>query len=208
MNVKALTEKEISDILIAKVLGGFTMILFISACVRKASRTKRLADALLKKLGDTVQEVELSKIVFPTADESFLIKRDTLIAHEEWENPMFDLARQFAEADTIVIAAPYWDLSFPAALKQYIEKINVLGITFEYTAEGYPVGLCRADKLYYVMTAGGNYVPEEFGFGYIKALAENFYGIKDVKLIKATGLDIYGNDPEKIMAEAISNIEV
>lgn len=35
-----------------------------------------------------------------------------------------------------------------------------------------------------------------------------FYGIKEVKLIKATGLDIYGNDPEKIMAEAISGIEV
>ena len=123
-----------------------------------------------------------------------------------FDDDCFKLARQFAEADTIVIAAPYWDLSFPAALKQYIEKINVLGITFEYTAEGYPMGLCKADKLYYVMTAGGNYVPEEFGYGYIKALAENFYGIKEVKLIKATGLDIYGNDPEKIMAEAVNSI--
>ena len=93
-------------------------------------------------------------------------------------------------------------------MKQYIEKINVLGITFEYTAEGYPLGLCKADKLYYVMTAGGNYVPEEFGYGYTKTLAENFYGIMDVRLIKATGLDISGNDPEKIMTEAINAIEV
>ena len=61
---------------------------------------------------------------------------------------MFELARQFAAADQIVIAAPYWDLSFPAALKQYFEQINVLGITFAYTPEGVPKGLCRARKLY------------------------------------------------------------
>ena len=41
---------------------------------------------------------------------------------------MFDLAKQFAEADEVIIAAPFWDLSFPAALKQYFEQINVLGI--------------------------------------------------------------------------------
>jgi hypothetical protein len=34
------------------------------------------------------------------------------------------------------------------------------------------------------MTAGGQYVPEEYGFGYVKALAQIFYGIDEVKLIK------------------------
>ena len=119
---------------------------------------------------------------------------------------MFDLARQFAGAETIVIAAPYWDLSFPAALKQYIEQINVLGISFRYTEEGTPIGLCKADKLYYVTTAGGCYVPEEFGYGYIKALAQNFYGILDVRLIKATGLDIDGADVDAILSAAEETI--
>lgn len=73
-----------------------------------------------------------------------------------------------------------------------------------YSSEGIPIGLCKAKKLYYVMTAGGSYVPEEFGFGYIKALAQNFYGIKDVELIKATGLDIQGNDAEGIVEKCIS----
>ena len=122
------------------------------------------------------------------------------------QDEAFAPARQFAEAKTIVIAAPYWDLSFPAMLKQYIEHINVLGITFEYTPEGIPKGLCKADKLYYVTTAGGNYVPDDFGFGYIKALAQNFYGIKDVKLIKASGLDIYGANTKAIMKEAVEGI--
>ncbi len=58
------------------------------------------------------------------------------------------------------------------------------------------------------MTAGGNYVPEEFGFGYIKALAQNFYGIKKVELIRAAGLDIMGADAEAILNEVIRDMEL
>lgn len=184
------------------------MILYINACVRKESRTKRLAEALLDKMNDTIVEVKLEDIAFPVVDEAFLKKRDRLIAERAFDDPLFAPARQFAEADTVVIAAPYWDLSFPANLKAYFEQINVLGITFLYTPEGYPKGLCNADKLYYVMTAGGEFCPEEFGFGYVKALAENFYGIKDVRLIKACGLDIYSADTEKIMENALKKMEV
>ena len=183
------------------------MILFVDACVRKNSRTKRLAEALLEKLGENVARVSLEDISFGVTDETYLKKRDDLISKGAFEDDMFALARQFAEADAIVIAAPYWDLSFPAMLKQYIEAINVLGITFEYTPEGFPKGLCKANKLYYVMTAGGNYVPEEFGFGYIKALARNFYGIENVELIKATGLDIIGADSETIINETINDLK-
>ncbi|WP_029318959.1 NAD(P)H-dependent oxidoreductase [Butyrivibrio sp. AE3004] len=182
------------------------MILFIDACVRENSRTKRLAQALLKKLNEEVFRVALKEISFSVTDETYLQKRDNLISQGAFDDDMFALARQFAEADTIVIAAPYWDLSFPAMLKQYIEAINVLGITFEYTPEGFPKGLCMANKLYYVMTAGGNYVPTDYGFGYIETLAQNFYGIKTVELIKATGLDIIGADEEAILNEAISTI--
>ena len=180
------------------------MVLFINACVRSESRTKQLADALLAKITDDYDEIRLEDVKFPVTDEAFLKNRDRLIAGHQFGEKSFAMARQFAAAETIVLAAPYWDLSFPASLKQYIEHINVLGITFEYTPEGFPKGLCKADKLYYVMTAGGSYVPEEYGFGYIKALAENFYGIRDTELIRASGLDIDGADPAAIMDEALN----
>ena len=183
------------------------MILYINACVREESRTKRLADCLLSKMGGEAVELNLGRVVFPEVNEAFLQKRDRLIAAGAFEDPLFDLARQFAEADQILIAAPYWDLSFPAALKQYFEQINVSGITFKYTSDGYPIGLCRAETLYYVMTAGGMYVPEEFGFGYVKAMAANFYGIKDIRLQKAVGLDIDGADVEGIMQESMRAVE-
>lgn len=182
------------------------MVLFVNACVRSDSRTRKLAEAVLSKISGDYEEIKLEDINFPMTDEAFLKKRDNLIAEQRFDDDSFAMARQFSAADTIVIAAPYWDLSFPAMLKQYIEHINVLGITFEYTPEGIPKGLCKAEKLYYVMTAGGNYVTEEFGFGYVKALAQNFYGIGDVELIKATGLDIYGADVKAIMDKAIDCI--
>ena len=182
------------------------MILFVNDCVRKDSRTKSLADCLLSELVGQVEEVRLEEASFPIVNEAFLNKRDRLIAAGDYTDPMFDLAKQFAQADCIMIAAPYWDLSFPASLKQYIELINVLGITFSYSPEGIPQGLCKAKKLYYVMTAGGNYVPLEYGFGYVKALAQNFYGIREVQLIKATGLDITGADPDEIIEESMKKI--
>ena len=182
-------------------------ILFINACVRGESRTKRLADKLLKKLNKPFEEIRLDEVQFPVTDEDFLGMRDRLVSEGSFDSPVFDLARQFSEAETIVIAAPYWDLSFPAALKQYFEQVNVVGITFRYTEEGIPVGLCKADRIFYVSTAGGVYAPTEFGFGYVKALAQGYYGIGDVRLIEAVGLDIYGADVEEILKEAEETIE-
>ena len=183
------------------------MTLFINACVRAESRTRRLAETYLSTLNDKIEEVRLDTISFPTADAPFLAERDALIAARDFDAPAFSLARQFAAADEIVIAAPFWDLSFPAALKQYFEQVNVLGVTFVYTPEGIPQGLCRAKKLTYVTTAGGCCFPEEFGFGYVRALAQGYYGISEVKLIKALGLDIDGADPEAILLAAQNEIK-
>lgn len=183
------------------------MILLVNACVRDESRTKKLADYLLSETKEQIEEINITKIKFPIVDESFLSQRDKFIFEGRFNEPAFDLARQFAKADKIVIAAPFWDLSFPAVLKQYFEQINVVGITFRYSEDGIPVGLCKASELYYVTTAGGFYFPEEYGFGYVKALAESFYGISDTRLIKAVGLDVDGADEEKILRECINKTE-
>ena len=178
------------------------MVLFINACVRKQSRTLRLAKQLLDTLDGEIKEVKLETIEFPVVDEKFINQRDALKAAGHYENPIFMLAKDFANADTIVIAAPYYDLSFPAMLKQYFEQINVLGITFTYSDMGIPEGLCKAKSLYYVTTAGGPIISDNFGFGYVKALANTFYGIEEVYQIKAEGLDIIGADVESILKGA------
>lgn len=185
-------------------------LLYVNACVRKESRTKKLAEKLLAIIDKPCEEICLADILFPIVNEDYLNQRDYLISAGVFQNPMFDLARQFSAAETIIIAAPFWDLSFPAMLKQYLEQINVVGITFKYSEDGVPIGLCRAKRLFYVTTAGGHYVPEEYGFGYIKALAQNYYGIQDVRQISAIGLDIDGADVKTIMRvaeDSLSEIE-
>jgi len=182
-------------------------ILFINACVRKNSRTKRLADYLLSCLDGETEEIRLEDVCFGISDERFISERDRLLSAGAYDHPMFTMARSFAAADLIVIAAPFWDLSFPAALKQYIEQINAVGITFCYTESGEPQGLCRAKKLYYITTAGGPVYSVEFGYGYVKSLAHTFYGIPETELICAENLDFIGADVEALLQEAVRNIQ-
>ena len=183
------------------------MLLYVNACVRKDSRTKLLADYLISHFDEEISEIRLGDIQFPVTDEEFLRKRDHLIANRRVDDEMFKYARLFAVADAIVIAAPFWDLSFPSSLKHFFENINVIGLTFEYNEKGIPVGLCKANKLYYVTTAGGTIFNEEYGFGYVKALAQSFYGINDCKLIKTENLDIIGSDVTAILSAAKAEID-
>ena len=179
-------------------------VLFINACAREESRTLRLAGHLLEKLG-RYDEIRLYDTDFPKTDEKFLAMRDKAFEND-YKAPVFDMARQFRDAETVVIAAPYWDLSFPAVLKQYLEHINVVGLTFGYE-NGMPKSLCSVGRVYYVQTAGGMVVSDEFGFGYVKKFFELFYQVEKFELIKAEGLDIIGNDPEKILKGVISEID-
>jgi len=180
-------------------------VLFINACVRKESRTKILADYLLQKIGGNVKEINLGLDLPQPLNEETLNKRTTLIKQGAFDSEMFTYAKQFIKADTIVIAAPFWDFSFPALLKTFIEQVNVSGLVFKYTPNGIQT-LCRAKTLYYITTMGGHN-PVDFGYGYIKALCQTLYGISDVRLIKAEGLDIVENDVESLLADAKKEID-
>ncbi len=185
-------------------------LLFIDACLRgERSRTKILCEKLIEEINKKYENVEMEKVDLSKLDikalyEEDLEKRDMLISSGDLSS--FGLAKQFAAADMIVVGAPYWDLSFPAALKVYIENIAVNNIVFHYTEKGQE-GLCIAKKAYYVTTSGGYMSGAEFGYEYIKGVFALF-GIKDVECISAEGLDIWGNDVEKILEDAIKGISV
>ena len=174
-------------------------VLFINSCTRPNSRTKELAMHLLNYLEGEITLVDLYKTNAEPIDNFALEKRTENIENGNFNCLEFKMAKQFAEADIIVIAAPFWDLSFPSVLKIYFENITVSGVTFEYSEEGRPVGKCRAKKLYYITTAGGYIGSNNFGYDYVKALAENFFEINDISFYSAEGLDIFGADVEGIM---------
>ena len=177
-------------------------ILYINACCRENSLTNELAQQLLGGLKGDIKTVDLFYLNISPLNMQTLAKRDGLLKEGKTDDESFILAKEFASADTIVIAAPYWDLMFPSVLKVYLENITVCGITFRYSDKGIPRSLCKAEDLYYITTSGGYIGNNNFGYEYIKAVATNFFEIKNIRFFSAEGLDIYGADVERIMREA------
>lgn len=173
-------------------------ILFINSCIRTDSRTLELSRHLLKNLKGDVTEINLYKENILPLNGEGLQKREL----HDYSGEEFKFAKEFRDADIIIVAAPFWDLSFPSMLKVYFENITISGLTFEYSDKGRPVGKCKAKKLCYVTTSGGYIGENNFGFEYVSALAKNFFGIEDVSFFSAEGLDIFGADVRKIMDEA------
>ena len=184
-------------------------LLFINACVRgERSRTLKLArrflDAYQARRPDAVvTERDLCAQRLQPQYPEVLDERDALWNAGKLDQPMFDPARQFARADKIVIAAPFWDLSFPAILKIYLERISVTDITFGYDQQGAMVGLCRASKLLLITTRGGYYAgsPLEMGARQLEALCV-MYGIPQFLCLDAEGLDDVRNDKEALLRQA------
>ena len=183
------------------------MVLLINACARPQSRTLALAEKTAKMISEGYKTVNLYEEDIKPLDNNGLSKRDGFVEKADLSDDMFRFAKQFRESDEIIIAAPYWDLSFPAILKCYIEAICVNGLTFRYNERGIPEGLCRAKRLIYVTTAGG-FIPENnYGYDYVKQLCTDLFGIKDTVCIKAEGLDIQGADIEKSLKTAEKEIK-
>lgn len=182
-------------------------LLFIDACVNRGiSRTEQLAQTLLKEMNQNGEyeietlNLEDEDLKLFTGKESAL--RESLTRAGNFEGPLFTYAKQFAAADRIVVAAPYWDFSFPARMKCYLEQICVTGLTFTFSSKGIPGGLCHADSLHYVTTSGGSIGELNLGYEYLEKLCKVYYGINETVCYTAEGLDIEGNLVEEIMKEA------
>ncbi len=192
-------------------------LLFINACVRgQKSRTLQLARRFLGAWQHAhpeavITERDLCRDRLSPQYPEVLEERDALWSAGKLDDPLFQPARQFAAAGRIVIAAPFWDLSFPAILKIYLERISVTNITFGYDDLGRSVGLCKADKLLLITTRGGDFsIPEiswmEMGARQLEALCA-MYGIPSFQCLTAQGLDDIRNDKEAILAQAMDQAE-
>lgn len=195
------------------------MVLFVNACVRgDRSRTLELCREYLagvKGAGAVVREVNLEQIKLVPLGAQKVAFRSQLVRAGIYEDDIFGFSHQFAEADGIVIGAPYWDLTFPAALKTYIEHVSVDGITFNFTPDARYEGLCKARRITYITTAGSLLTCDadaEFpapgcnlGYDYICAFAR-MVGIPEVRYVAAEGLDIVGANINDAMDKARARI--
>ncbi|MDO4516838.1 MAG: NAD(P)H-dependent oxidoreductase [Bacillota bacterium] len=183
-------------------------VLFVNCCVRgEASRTLRLCRAALEQIQETLEDVTIEELTLDKEEilplnSQRLAQRHELEERGAFDDPSFRYARQFAAADLVVIGAPYWEYQFPALLRCYLEQISVCGLTFVYTEDGRPKGLCKAERLFYITTAGGPILHRNCGFDYIKTLCGDMLGFTQMDWAAAECLDVWGEDVEGRLRQA------
>lgn len=172
-------------------------LLFVNCCISQrggASRTKALADAFLTAFrashpGAEVEEVTPEALLaLKPFNAEMLNRRDALAAENAFDAPVYALARQFRAADAVAVAAPFWDLSYPAALRTYIEYISANGLTYHYDAAGCH-GDCAAGHLVYLTSCGDVEREDSVGVIHWRQLAAMF-GIPQFDYVFAGGLDV------------------
>ena len=187
-------------------------LLFINACVRgDLSRTLRLCKKYISTFlayhtDYAWTEVDLNEITLVPQNRMELDKRDAFIETGDFSDPMFDLAKQFMDADHIVIGAPYWDLEFPSLLKIYFERVSVSELTYVFQGD-HAEANTKAERAVYITTAGGYTIGKNYGYEYAQGLFSFLFGINRMDLVKAEGLDIEGADIEGILASAMKEAE-
>ena len=183
-------------------------LLFVNACMRgpELSRTHALCRAFLEEArkacpGLEVLEHDLTRLNLQPVTAPVLQRKEALCDAEKWDDPLLRPAYTFARADAVLIGAPYWDLSFPSALKIWVENIYVRNLTFHYTPEGEPVGLAQGKQAVYITTAGSPVGENDWGAGYMRAVLTTL-GIPEFRSIRAEGIDIQGWDAQGILRRA------
>lgn len=188
-------------------------VLYIKANIKNEgeSRTFKVSDSFVEEYKKNNPEDEIIILDLYKENIDFLRADDLgkLFGPKDEEsknNSILKYAYQFADADKYIIAAPMWNLSFPAILKAYIDYVSVSGITFKYTAEG-PVGLLNNKKAVHIVSRGGGYdnSPYEMGDRYLRTIL-GFFGIKDIETIGIDNLDVIGVNVEEKVEEGIEKV--
>ena len=169
-------------------------VLFVNACNNAESYTHQIASVFIdeytkRNKDDEIITINLYEEELKFLNVSQINERQTLNYDENKDNEVFRWVRNFLEADKIVIAAPFWNLSIPAILHAYLEHIAIENVTYKTSLKG-TVGLCQGKKLVHIVTRGIYSSKVEYGDSYLRAFFATL-GIKDIRTIALEGTDIH-----------------
>lgn len=185
-------------------------LIVIDACMRDGeSRTRRILEPIVAELGKRyeIETITLDGEDYPAVGRKVLAERGSGHVPEA----TVAMARRIAAADRLVVAAPFWDMSFPAILKVFIEQMSLFNVTFRDSGSACE-GLCRCEKLLYVTTRGMNIRTGdalEAATPYIRALSA-LWGLGEVITVAAENLDYStaGQIEGKIRAAVAEGLEI
>lgn len=180
-------------------------LVIIDSCMRAESRTRRILNAA-KEVLSTRYDIEIIDVnaagLLPLTPAG-LEERTSGIVPEK----TLSLAKTIAAADRLVVAAPFWDMSFPATLKAFFENMSLYGVTFEDNGHTC-VGLCKCKKVMYITTRGMDIEtgsPREQGSSYLMALS-TLWGLGEVTTVAAKNLDYLSTDEVEAKIEETSSL--
>ena len=185
-------------------------ILFINSCYNEErSRTMYLAKKIFEKFDiDSKFDFEEIKIkdlnLLPLSEERLKVRFD-LTNKKLFDMDMLTYSKKILSADIVVIAAPFYDFSYPSILKLFIENVSVPNLMYTYTKDGYE-GFARGRKFIYITTRGSE-LPDSEDFGYLN-LDRMFklFGFKESQVISFGGTDFY-EEPKKMIDELVEKIK-
>jgi len=183
-------------------------VLIIDSCIKpgEESRTRVLLNSFEASLKEAHPDCEIEKLVLSEEKDlvpftyEMVMERYGIVERQEWDNNLVKYAKQFASADRVVIAAPYWDMAFPSILKIYIEHIFVGGICFKSTPQGLKP-ITGIEKALFIQTSGGYVGEDDPGSKYLEYTL-SYLGPQEYTRIAADGIDVVGADVEGKMNEA------
>jgi len=174
-------------------------LVVIDACIRgEESRTRRLAEPIIASLAKRyeIQRFDLTQMPMePLTPKTYAERAAGVIP--QWA---LEAAKTLAEADRLMVVAPFWDMSFPAVLKVFFEHTSLFDITFTDNGRSC-VGLCKCEKVLYVTTRGMNIPtgdPREQGTTYLHALSA-LWDLGNVLTVAAWNMDY--STPEELKAK-------
>ena len=193
-------------------------ILQINSSARtQGSQSTVLANELTARLlavnpGATVTLRDLAVTPQPVLDEAALHALFTPVdarTPAQAERAALDdaLIAEIQAADAVVLGVPMYNFGVPAQLKNWIDAIARVKVTFAYTDKG-PQGLLTGKKVYVALTRGGQYrnTPADTQVPYLKTVL-GFLGMTDVEFFYAEGLNMGPDAAEKGLAFARAQID-
>ena len=185
-------------------------LLYIDACIRnEESRTKRIATPIVEALKEKydVDTLCLNDLNLEIVKEDLVIRRN----NGEIDPTVMAWAEMVRDAERIVIAAPFWDMSFPAALKVFFELCSIFDVTFK-SNDKTCYGNCNAEKMLFITTRGmdiatGDLV--EQATPYLRALTW-LWGMGPLHVVAAQNMDYVSQEEieEKIRVAIEEGLEI
>jgi FMN-dependent NADH-azoreductase len=160
-----------------------------SSILGQNSNSSKYTDKLinnLKKDGDEVmvRDVAVNTVTQLSAEVlGQLGNSESLVSKEHGS-----LIEEIKSSNVVIIAAPMYNFSIPATLKNYFDAITKVGQTFKYSEAGQPIGFLTGKKVYVIITRGGKYKEQGLTFqeDYLK-MQLGFIGMTEVKFIFLEG---------------------